>query len=58
MKFEQSAARIDDIIRSLENDNISLEDSLSLYQEGVRLLSGCREELRQAELSVKVVDDE
>lgn len=56
MLFEQSMSRIDEIITYLENGEISLEQSLELYQEGVKLISNCRNELEKAELLVTVSD--
>lgn len=57
MKFEQSISRIDEIITYLENGDISLEQSLELYQEGVKLLSDCRDELTNAEILITITEN-
>ncbi len=57
MSFEKSILRLDEIIKSLENGDATLEQSVTLYQEGVKLLAECKTELTNAELLVTVADD-
>ena len=52
MNFEQSLARLDEIVRQLEQGNVPLEDALKLFQEGTGLVSTCGKLLDQAELEV------
>ncbi|MGN0553207.1 MAG: exodeoxyribonuclease VII small subunit [Oscillospiraceae bacterium] len=56
MKFEESIKRIDDIISALEDKDISLDDSIKLYKEGVKLVENCKKELDKAEMLVTVED--
>lgn len=58
MNFEQSMKRLDEIILKLENNEISLEESIDIYREGVSLLGNCRKQLEQAEMLVTVDDNE
>ena len=53
MNFEQSLKKIEEIIGRLENNEISLEDSVAAYQEGTALLVSCRKQLEEARLVVK-----
>jgi len=46
--IEKSLARIDEIAAMLEKGDLSLEDSLKLYEEGSRLIAACRERLTHA----------
>ena len=39
--YEEAMARLDEIINLLENNKVSLDDSIALYQEGVELASYC-----------------
>lgn len=57
MKFEDSVKRINEIINKLENPEVSLEDSISLYKEGAELIVNCRRELENAEMLVTVAGD-
>ncbi len=56
MNFEQSMKRLEEIIGSLEDNEISLEDSISAFNEGTQLLAGCRKQLNEAQLLVTVED--
>ncbi len=54
MNFEQSLKRLDEIIAKLENNEISLEESIEIYREGTALAGKCRSLLDSAELLVTV----
>ncbi len=56
MSFEQSIKKLEEIISKLENNDISLEDSISAYREGVQLLESCRKQLEEAQMLVTVED--
>ena len=43
--FEESFQKLEDIIRKLENDDVSLEESIEMYEEGMKLVSACSEKL-------------
>ena len=49
MEFEVAMKRIDEIVAKLEDSTLKLDESLSLYEEGVSLVSVCRKKLDQAE---------
>ncbi len=52
MTFEQSIKRLDEIVRSLEKGDVSLSDSMSLFEEGTALIKLCGEMLDKAEQKV------
>lgn len=54
MNFEQSLKRLDEIIAKLENNEISLEESIEIYREGTALAGKCHSLLDSAELLVTV----
>ena len=49
LTFEQAASRIDEIVTSLEKGDAELEKSLSLFEEGVKLIEICGTMLDKAE---------
>jgi exodeoxyribonuclease VII small subunit len=49
LTFEQSLAKLDVIVRDLEDGQLGLEDALSRYEAGVSLLKRCYAQLREAE---------
>ena len=55
LTFEQALARLEEIVRSLENGQTKLEDSLALYEEGIRLVRLCNERLDNAEQKIKLL---
>lgn len=50
--FEDKLARLEEITTSLENSEIGLEDSIRLFEEGVKLSKECLSVLEKAELKV------
>ena len=50
--FEDKLARLEEITTSLENTEIGLEDSIQLFEEGVKLSKECLSVLEKAELKV------
>ena len=53
LSFEESMARLTEIVRLLERGDAPLEESLSLFEEGTRLLGGCSAQLDSAEQKVR-----
>lgn len=52
MTFEQSMARLEQIVRTMERGDVPLEESLKLFQEGTELVRSCEKLLSDAELQV------
>ena len=52
MSFEQAITRIDEIVRTLEKGDAPLEQSLSLFEEGTKLIKFCGKLLDGAEQKV------
>jgi len=52
MNFEQSLARLDEIVRHLEKGDMPLQESLQLFEEGTALISSCTKLLDEAEQKV------
>ena len=53
--FESTIARLEEIVRSLESGSAPLDESLALYEEGVKLVRFCNEKLEYAEQRVKLL---
>ena len=52
MTFEESAARIDEVVRLLERGDAPLDKSLALFEEGAKLIKNCGKMLDEAEQKV------
>ena len=56
MTFEEKLVKLTEIVNKLEAGNeLPLEDSLKLFEEGVGLVSSCREMLENAEQRIENV---
>ena len=53
--FEESMARLEQIVRSMERGDVALEESLKLFQEGTALVQSCQKRLDDAKLQVQKV---
>ena len=53
--FEASLAELEKIVEQLENGDIPLEESLNLFETGVKLTRQCRERLTEAERRIEVL---
>jgi exodeoxyribonuclease VII small subunit len=55
---EATLTRLEEIVAALESEDVSLERSLALFEEGVQLADGLKRRLEQSELRVKqVIED-
>jgi len=50
--FEPLYKRLEEIVARLEQGDLTLEESLSLYEEGMKLARKCQEMLQSAELRI------
>ena len=50
--FEQSLARLEEIVKQMERGDVPLEQALSLFEEGTGLVGSCTKLLDEAELKV------
>jgi len=55
MSFEQSMARLDEIVTALERGDAPLEEAMKLFEEGSRLMRECTQMLDQAEQKVTLL---
>jgi exodeoxyribonuclease VII small subunit len=54
-KFEDCIQRLEKIVQELEQGDVPLEKSLTLFEEGMQLSSSCRKELEEAEGKVEIL---
>ena len=50
--FETAMKRIDEITSKLEDNTLKLDESLALYEEGVKLVALCRAKLDEAQQKI------
>ncbi len=55
MTFEAALARLEEIVKELENGAAPLDQSLQLFEEGVRLVKFCGNRLDVAEQKIRIL---
>jgi exodeoxyribonuclease VII small subunit len=55
LNFEQSIANLEEIVRDLEDGQLTLEAALAKYEAGVGLLKNCYEKLTAAETRISLL---
>ncbi|MDD6762120.1 MAG: exodeoxyribonuclease VII small subunit [Clostridiales bacterium] len=53
--FEASMAELEEVVAQLETGDISLDDSLKLFEKGIKLAKSCQKKLDEAERRVKIL---
>jgi len=53
MDFEKKLNRLEEIVQKMEKGDLSLDESLKLFEEGVKLSRDCHSQLTNAEAQVK-----
>ncbi|HIT86466.1 MAG TPA: exodeoxyribonuclease VII small subunit [Candidatus Coprocola pullicola] len=55
LTFEQAVEKLEEIVETLETEEVSLEKSIALYKEGMALATFCKEKLTVAEGEVMLL---
>ena len=56
--FETAVSRLEQIVMALEKGDLSLEESLKLYEEGIARARFCQERLEAAESKIEVLSQD
>jgi exodeoxyribonuclease VII small subunit len=54
-KFEEALARLEDIVKKMEAGDMTLEESLKAFEEGIKLARLCSRKLDEAERRVEIL---
>jgi exodeoxyribonuclease VII small subunit len=54
-KFEEALQELETIVQRLEDGNLSLDESLALFEEGIKLSRLCSQRLDEAEKKVEIL---
>lgn len=55
LRFEDALQKLEEIVQRLERGELSLEESLSCYEEGIRLSRFCHGKLEEAERKIETL---
>jgi exodeoxyribonuclease VII small subunit len=53
--FESALARLEELTEQLESGELQLEESISLYSEGLEIAKFCNARLTEAEKKIKII---
>ena len=56
MKFEEALAKLSEINEKLSAEDVSLEDSVKLFKEGVELTKFCQKKLDEAKKEIEQIE--
>lgn len=56
LPFEQALKKLEDIVESMESQDLALDVLLSRYEEGTRLAKVCQDRLAEAELKIQQLE--
>jgi len=54
-KFEKALEELEQVVTKLEKGNLSLEESLKLFEEGIKLSRFCNNKLEEAERKIEIL---
>lgn len=57
MNFEEAIAKLESEVKRLEGGNMSLDESISAFEEAVKLVKVCNERLEKAERRVRILTE-
>lgn len=55
--FRKSMMRLEEIVEALEKNEIELEDAITLFEEGLKLVNNCDSQLKNFERNVQALLD-
>lgn len=53
--FESSMAELEEVVAKLERGDVTLDESLKLFENGIKLANACQKKLDEAERKVKIL---
>jgi exodeoxyribonuclease VII small subunit len=57
MKLEEAFEKLNNVLVELEKSDVSLEDSFTLYQEGMKLLKSCNDSIDKVEKELIILSE-
>ena len=52
LKFQEAMSRLDEIVALLNNNELELEEAMSLFEEGLKLSTQCEKQLKKFEVKM------
>ena len=56
--FEEMIVELEDIVKSLEKDNLNLDESINKFENGMKLAKDCNKKIEEAEKRITILLNE
>ncbi len=56
--FEEMIVELEDIVKSLEKDNLNLDESINKFENGMKLAKDCNKKIEEAEKRITILMNE
>ena len=56
--FEEMIVELEDIVKSLEKDNLNLDESINKFENGMKLAKDCNKKIEEAEKRISILLNE
>ena len=54
-KFEDKLKKLEELVSSLDKDDLSLDESIEIFEKGIKLSKECSEKLENAEKKINIL---
>lgn len=58
MTFSTDMTSLEKLVKKLENEELSLEESLKIFEKGVKMISKCRDHLTRTEQKIEILTEQ
>lgn len=55
MSYEEAIIKLENIVKQLDQGEVSLDESIKLFKEGLTMVENCRKQLDKAEGEIKIL---
>ena len=55
LSFEELVTKLEEVTNKLEKDNLNLDESIKLFEEGMQISKKCNEKLEEAEKKITIL---
>lgn len=57
LSIEESFGKLEEMVRQMEREDVTLEDSFQIYEEGMRLLRDVNARIGEVEEKIRLIDE-
>lgn len=58
MKIEENFAKLEEVIKEMQSEDVTLDKSFELYKQGLNLIKDCNDQIDTIEKKIKVLNED